>query len=163
MRLPGPEYRVAPRVLQNAGEQRATRQATRNLVGPGSKKAHKCLFLPIKTNNSSQVRSQHRILKNVVRQRSWTIPSALCSPAHDDDDQDEAAPSTTPTMNVAPLARRPLSCLKANLRQARQQNMFIRQLATEAAAASRASQTPEHDFCTSISLPNLEYHPIINS
>ncbi|KAL2256439.1 hypothetical protein VTK26DRAFT_1686 [Humicola hyalothermophila] len=50
-------------------------------------------------------------------------------------------------MNVTPLARRPLSCLKASLRQARQQNMFIRQLATEAAAASsRSTQPPEHGF-----------------
>ncbi|KAK4668710.1 uncharacterized protein QC764_709818 [Podospora pseudoanserina] len=48
-------------------------------------------------------------------------------------------------MNVTPLARRPLSCLKTSLlRQARQQKMFSRSMATEvqAAAAAATSKTP---------------------
>ncbi|KAL2181834.1 mitochondrial 54S ribosomal protein bL19m [Thermothelomyces heterothallicus CBS 202.75] len=57
-------------------------------------------------------------------------------------------------MNVAPLARRPLGCLKASLRQARQQKMvFARCMATETAQAQTTStppptppSAPEHGF-----------------
>ncbi|KAL2136315.1 hypothetical protein VTI74DRAFT_4349 [Chaetomium olivicolor] len=49
-------------------------------------------------------------------------------------------------MNVAPLVRRPLGCLKASLRQARQQKIITRHMATEAATASQPTQPPEHGF-----------------
>ncbi|KAK4156014.1 translation protein SH3-like domain-containing protein [Chaetomidium leptoderma] len=54
-------------------------------------------------------------------------------------------------MNVAPLARRPLGCLKASLRQARQQKMFTRHIATEAAQTTTTTTTTpqpplEHSF-----------------
>ncbi|KAK3375471.1 translation protein SH3-like domain-containing protein [Podospora didyma] len=50
-------------------------------------------------------------------------------------------------MNATPMARRPLGCLKASLRQARQQRVFCRQLAT-ATIASQASMgaLPDHNF-----------------
>ncbi|KAK3901400.1 translation protein SH3-like domain-containing protein [Staphylotrichum tortipilum] len=58
-------------------------------------------------------------------------------------------------MNAAPLARRPLACLKAGLRQTRQHRLFARQLATEAtttptetteAAATTPRAPLQHDF-----------------
>ncbi|KAK0748728.1 translation protein SH3-like domain-containing protein [Apiosordaria backusii] len=50
-------------------------------------------------------------------------------------------------MNAAPLARRPLSCLKSGLRQARQQKIFSRSMATRAAATPKTpSQVPDHNF-----------------
>ncbi|KAG7290399.1 hypothetical protein NEMBOFW57_000399 [Staphylotrichum longicolle] len=53
-------------------------------------------------------------------------------------------------MNAAPLARRPLGCLKASLRQTRQQRMLIRHMATEAVQAESQTTTPrpppQHDF-----------------
>ncbi|KAK4040894.1 translation protein SH3-like domain-containing protein [Parachaetomium inaequale] len=53
-------------------------------------------------------------------------------------------------MNAAPLARRPLGCLKASLRQTRQQKMlFTRHMATEAAQAQTTTTPlppPQHDF-----------------
>ncbi|KAL2141943.1 hypothetical protein VTI28DRAFT_1778 [Corynascus sepedonium] len=50
-------------------------------------------------------------------------------------------------MNVTPLTRRPLGCLKATLRQARQQKMvFARHMATETAQARTPLPPPEHNF-----------------
>ncbi|KAK4172049.1 translation protein SH3-like domain-containing protein [Triangularia setosa] len=54
-------------------------------------------------------------------------------------------------MNVTPLARRPLSCLKSSLRQARQQKIFSRSMVTEVQAAAAAtpktpSQSPDQNF-----------------
>jgi len=43
-------------------------------------------------------------------------------------------------MNVAPLARRPLGCLKASLRQARQQKLLVRSMATEASTSSQQTE-----------------------
>ncbi|KAK0669658.1 translation protein SH3-like domain-containing protein [Cercophora samala] len=54
-------------------------------------------------------------------------------------------------MNVAPLARRPLGCLKTTLRQARQHKIFSRSMATEVQATtstpkSPPSQGPDQNF-----------------
>ncbi|KAK3301977.1 translation protein SH3-like domain-containing protein [Chaetomium strumarium] len=53
-------------------------------------------------------------------------------------------------MNVAPLARRPLGCLKASLRRTRHQKMlFTRHMATEVTAAIQTSKPrppPKHNF-----------------
>ena len=60
---------------------------------------------------------------------------------------------TSSVMNVAPLVRRPLGCLKASLRRTRQQkSMFTRHMASEAAQTTTTTATktppPEHGFCT---------------
>ncbi|KAK4202684.1 translation protein SH3-like domain-containing protein [Triangularia verruculosa] len=50
-------------------------------------------------------------------------------------------------MNVAPLARRPLVCLKSAVRQARQQKIFSRSMATEVQATSKPpSRSPDRNF-----------------
>ncbi|KAK3985512.1 translation protein SH3-like domain-containing protein, partial [Cladorrhinum sp. PSN332] len=55
-------------------------------------------------------------------------------------------------MNAAPLARRPLGCLKTSLRQARQQKIFSRQMATAAESTSSPSSV----------LPPLNFHKVVD-
>ncbi|KAK4169329.1 translation protein SH3-like domain-containing protein [Cladorrhinum sp. PSN259] len=56
-------------------------------------------------------------------------------------------------MNVAPLVRRPLGCLKTSLHQARQQKLFTRQMAT---AVESSPSSP------SSGLPPLNFHKVVD-
>lgn len=55
------------------------------------------------------------------------------------------------TMNVTPLGRRPLGCLKTSLRRARQhRTVLVRSMATETTSAGSPAargSAPEHGFC----------------
>lgn len=77
------------------------------------------------------------------RLTSWTFPTNL-----------PPGPSET-IMNVAPLVRRPLGCLKATLRQTRHQRLLVRQMATEASQTASEQRPPELNFCK----PSLSLYP----
>lgn len=77
--------------------------------------------------------------------------SLLCPPATPNRNRTSCPISRA--MNAAPLVRRPLGCLKASLRQTRQQKTFARHMATEAVQAqtqttpATSRSPPQHDFC----------------
>jgi hypothetical protein len=77
------------------------------------------------------------------RLTSWTFPTNL-----------PPGPSET-IMNVAPLVRRPLGCLKATFRQTRHQRLLVRQMATEASQTASEQRPPELSFCR----PSLSLYP----